>query len=230
MISLGIRYYKEILIGLCLLFAIIFVLFLGVDMPKDNTVPLTDGGVAVVSPLVQQYEPLLRKYAREHGIESYVPLMMALMQQESGDPMQSSESQGHPPGYFQNPEESIKYGVLHFKNVITNAKGDIKLALQSYNFGPGFIDYVLARGGKYTAELTKEFSAYMSGKLGWTCSYWQTSPFCYGDIKYVEHVLRYYQEDATPVSIVSTTANAYGFIQPIGNPKVMGTGETHSTH
>ncbi|GAA3324932.1 hypothetical protein GCM10020331_054760 [Ectobacillus funiculus] len=84
-----------------MLFAIIFVLFLGVDMPKDNTVPLTDGGVAVVSPLVQQYEPLLRKYAREHGIESYVPLMMALMQQESGDPMQSSESQGHPPGYFQ---------------------------------------------------------------------------------------------------------------------------------
>ena len=47
-------------------------------------------------------------------------------------------------------------------------------------------------GGKYTLELAKEFSAYQSEKLGDTCSDWQIKPYCYGDIGYVDKVMKNY--------------------------------------
>ena len=51
--------------------------------------------VSQVSKEVEGYEPLIRKYANQYGIEEYVELLKAVMMQESGgrglDPMQSSE-------------------------------------------------------------------------------------------------------------------------------------------
>lgn len=71
-----------------------------------------------------RWEPLVRKYAAQHGIEAMTPLILALIQQESSgtqlDVMQSSESQNHPPGYFTDPEESIKYGLMHFADCHKN--------------------------------------------------------------------------------------------------------------
>ncbi|CAK6480981.1 hypothetical protein BFRIPA_00035 (plasmid) [Peribacillus frigoritolerans] len=63
------------------------------------------------------------------------------------DVMQSSESIGLPPGAITDPEYSIQVGVKHFAEVMKQAKGDVNLALQSYNFGDGFIGYALERGG-----------------------------------------------------------------------------------
>lgn len=44
---------------------------------------------------VEAYEPVIRKYAKQYGIPDYVPLIQAVMMQESGgrgnDPMQASE-------------------------------------------------------------------------------------------------------------------------------------------
>ena len=81
-------------------------------------------GTASVSPEVMRWEPLVRKYAAQYGIEAMTPLILALIQQESSgtqlDVMQSSESQGHPPGYFTDPEESIKYGLMHFADCHKN--------------------------------------------------------------------------------------------------------------
>lgn len=81
-------------------------------------------GTASVSPEVMRWEPLVRKYAAQHGIEAMTPLILALIQQESSgtqlDVMQSSESQNHPPGYFTHPEESIKYGLMHFADCHKN--------------------------------------------------------------------------------------------------------------
>lgn len=71
-----------------------------------------------------RWEPLVRKYAAQHGIEAMTPLILALIQQESSgtqlDVMQSSESQGYGPGYFTDPEESIKYGLMHFADCHKN--------------------------------------------------------------------------------------------------------------
>ena len=54
-----------------------------------------EGQVMNVSPDVLKWEPTIRKYAKEFGVEPFVALMLAQMMQESGgrgsDPMQSSE-------------------------------------------------------------------------------------------------------------------------------------------
>ncbi|MBH0167634.1 lysozyme family protein, partial [Fictibacillus sp. 7GRE50] len=71
----------------------------------------------------------------------------------------------------------------YFADVMKQAKGDIHLALQSYNFGNGFIGYALERGG-YSKEVAIDFSEMMAVKNGWSR---------YGDVHYVEHVLRYYE-------------------------------------
>lgn len=49
-----------------------------------------------VSEEVLAYTPIIEQYAMEYGIDDFVPLIQAVMMQESGgkgnDPMQASES------------------------------------------------------------------------------------------------------------------------------------------
>ncbi|MBT2739045.1 bifunctional lytic transglycosylase/C40 family peptidase [Bacillus sp. ISL-7] len=189
--------------GILLLLTSIFgiALFISISLGGENQFEGEmsgegSGGTAKVSADVLRYEPLIRKYAEQNGIGEYVGLIMALIQQESGgrqlDVMQSSESIGLPPGTITDPEYSIQIGVEHFAKVMKQAKGDINLALQSYNFGNGFIDYALQRGG-YSKETASEFSQLMAAKMGWSR---------YGDVKYVEHVLRYYNGGNDSVVVV----------------------------
>ncbi len=106
--------------------------------------------------------------------------------QESGgrslDIMQSSESIGLPPNSITDPERSIEVGIKHFKKVFKQAGGDVRLTLQAYNFGSGFIDYVKKNGGKYTKKLALDFSRLQAFKMGWKS---------YGDPSYVDHVMGY---------------------------------------
>ncbi|MFB9324274.1 M23 family metallopeptidase, partial [Cryptosporangium minutisporangium] len=92
--------------------------------------------------------------------------------------------------------------VKYFSKMLKKAKGDIKLTLQAYNFGGGFIPYALERGG-YSKEVAAAFSAMMEEKTGWDR---------YGDINYVENVLRYFEGSAVAVG---ADPNSYGFIKPI---------------
>jgi cell wall-associated NlpC family hydrolase len=161
------------------------------------------GGTAQVSAEVLRYEPLIRKYAEKDGVEEYAGLIMALIQQESGgrhlDVMQSSESIGLPPGAITDPEYSIQIGVKYFAEVMKQAKGDINLALQAYNFGNGFIGYALERGG-YSKEVAIEFSNMMAAKQGWSR---------YGDTNYVDHVMRYYNGENGSVVVVGDGTQSF---------------------
>lgn len=134
---------------------------------------------------VLAYEPIVRRYAIEYNIPDLVNIILAMIQQETGgrlpDVMQSSESAGFPPNYFTNPEDSIRQGVWYFAQQYAAAQNDVKLALQAYNFGGGFISYALERGG-YSKETAIAFSEMMAEKMGWSR---------YGDVDYVDHVLRY---------------------------------------
>ncbi|MFZ0476733.1 MAG: lysozyme family protein [Halobacillus sp.] len=151
---------------------------------------------------VLQYEDEVRKYAKQEGIEEHVDVLMALMMQESGgrgdDPMQASESLCGSVGCIEDPEKSIEQGVSYFANVLDRADQDIKLALQSYNFGAGFIDFVRNNGGEYTQELAIEFSAKKYEELEHTGKYdcireeAEQYDACYGDIYYVNAVLDHY--------------------------------------
>lgn len=152
-----------------------------------------------VSAEVEAYEPIIQKYAKEYGIPEYVELIKAVMMQESGgrglDPMQAAEGSfntkyPHEPNGIKDPEYSIQCGVQELKAALTSAEVEspidmehIKLALQGYNFGNGYISWAKTNYGGYSYANAVEFSTMQASKLGWSS---------YGDTQYVAHVLRYY--------------------------------------
>ena len=152
-----------------------------------------------VSAEVDAYTPIIQIYANQYGIPEYTELIKAVMMQESGgqgtDPMQASESgyntrYPHAPNSITDPEYSIDVGVHTLADVLNMAGVEspidldhISLALQGYNFGPGYISWALANYGGYSELNAIEFSDMMAAQYGWTG---------YGDKAYVSHVLRYY--------------------------------------
>lgn len=155
--------------------------------------------VTPVSAEVEAYEPLIRQYARQYGIEEYVELIKAVMMQESGgqgtDPMQASEcgyNTHYPntPNGITDPEYSIDVGIQNLAACLREAgvespvdMNNIKLALQGYNYGNGYISWAKENYGGYTYANAVEFSTMMAERNGWSG---------YGDTEYVSHVLRYY--------------------------------------
>ena len=152
-----------------------------------------------VSAEVEAYEPIIQKYAKEYGVPEYVELIKAVMMQESGgrglDPMQAAEGSfntryPHEPNGIKDPEYSIQCGVQELKAALTLAEVEspidmehIKLALQGYNFGNGYISWAKTNYGGYSYANAVEFSTMQASRLGWSS---------YGDTQYVAHVLRYY--------------------------------------
>ena len=152
-----------------------------------------------VSAEVEAYEPIIQKYAKEYGIPEYVELIKAVMMQESGgrglDPMQAAEGSfntryPHEPNGIKDPEYSIRCGVHELKAALTSAEVEspidmerIKLALQGYNFGNGYISWAKSKYGGYSYANAVEFSTQQAQRLGWDS---------YGDTQYPAHVLRYY--------------------------------------
>lgn len=181
-------------------------------------------GYIPVSEEVEQYSPLISKYAKEYGINEYTELIKAVMMQESGgrgsDPMQASEcgyntKYPHSPGAITDPEYSIKCGVQMLASVLKAAgckspsdMEHIKLALQGYNFGGGYITWALEKHGGYSRANAVEFSQLQAKKTGMSA---------YGDPDYVEHVLRYYPFGNPSYGIVNTGPGKLGL--PIQNMK-----------
>ena len=168
-----------------------------------------------VSAEVEAYTPIIRLYAQRYGIGEYVELIKAIMMQESCgqglDPMQASESgyntrYPHTPNAITDPEYSIDVGVQTIADSLRQAEVDspldmdnIKLALQGYNYGNGFISWARANYGGYTPVAAIEFSDMMAARLGWAG---------YGDKQYVAHVLRYY-----PIGHAFTAGNNHAIVE-----------------
>ncbi|WP_066196173.1 MULTISPECIES: lysozyme family protein [Gracilibacillus] len=150
-----------------------------------------------------EHRPLVEKYAEQEGVEEHVDTILAMMMQESGgrgtDPMQSSESFCGERGCIEDVEESIEKGVAYFSSALEKADGDVKLAVQSYNFGHGFINYVQEdQEGAYSEEAAIAFSQHMYEESGkdesiYTCLRAEAEELeaCYGDIHYVTSVMGY---------------------------------------
>lgn len=155
---------------------------------------------ANVSAACEQYRPVVEEYAVQYGMEEYVELILAVMMQESGgtlpDVMQAAEgayNTRYPkvPNGITDPDYSIQCGIQELKHALELAgctgptdMEHIKLALQGYNFGPGYITWAKENYGGYTEENAAAFSDMMADKMGWSG---------YGDKQYVPHVLRYYE-------------------------------------
>lgn len=198
------------LVGGGVFFVLLAVVVLGGALSAFGSSPGT-GIYTPVSAEVEAFDPIIRVYATQHGIPEYVDLIKAVMMQESGgnvelvggDVMQCAEGMGLPVGTPVDPEKSIDFGTSIIANNLQLAgatgPGDIphiSLALQGYNFGNGYISWALARGG-YSKENAREFSVWQAGLHGWSG---------YGDIEYVEHVLRYYPLAANPLGGASAIA------------------------
>ncbi|WOC32356.1 MULTISPECIES: bifunctional lytic transglycosylase/C40 family peptidase [Caproicibacterium] len=213
--------------GSFLVVALLFILLagalvsvLGGILGNTNSGEGSAGGTGKyknLCPAVLAYESEVTEVAAQYGMSQYVPLLLAQMQQESsgqgGDPMQASEgpynkNYPHGPNGITDPHYSIECGVQELRDCLKAAGATgpadmqgIKLALQGYNFGNGYIDWVKQRGG-YSAENAVEFSNMMAQKSGWAS---------YGDIHYVDHVLQYYSADGT-ASGGATDANVQSLI------------------
>lgn len=165
---------------------------------------------ANVSEEVLAYRAAVERIASKYGMGQYVELILAVMMQESGgrgtDVMQASESgyntkYSHAPGSITDPEYSIECGIQALKHVLTKAGctgptdlDRIKLALQGYNYGSGYIDWAMERDGGYTKENAIAYSDMMCARPNWHYSR-------YGDKEYVDHVLRYY--------VITSTGGSY---------------------
>ena len=180
---------------LILVIVLVVMCFAGMMLASDEN----DMEILPVSEEVKAYEPIIQKYAKEHGIPDYVLLIEAVMMQESGgrgtDPMQCSECgfntrYPHAPGSITDPEYSINVGIQNLADCLQIAECEspvdmdaIKLALQGYNYGQGYITWAMNKYGEYTKSNAVEFSLKTAEQYGWNS---------YGDMDYVPHVLRYY--------------------------------------
>ena len=169
-------------------------------------------GVATanVSDEVLRYRATVERIATKYGMTPYVELILAVMMQESGgrglDVMQAAEGgfnkkYPHVPNGITDPEYSIECGIQELKYALDKAGctgptdlDRIKLALQGYNYGSGYIDWAMERDSGYTKANAIAYSDMMCARPNWPYSR-------YGDKKYVDHVLRYY--------IITSTGGTY---------------------
>lgn len=210
-----------LIMGVVILFIIIIASVLNADFDTGTGI---GGGTKPLPEHVESVRPLVEAEAEEQGISEYTDIILAMIAQESGgnpdvvDIMQASESMcGGEMGCISSTEESIKYGVSYFKEVLEKANNDVLLTLQSYNFGIGFIDFANEHNdGKYSKEVAIKFSQKMFEDSGrntelYTClrAGARELDACYGDIQYVEAVTAYYSPNsADPLENVSSPSSS----------------------
>lgn len=193
-----------------------------------NTVNKVSSGIRtyLLSENTISYSDDLREAATDNEILNYVNYLIAIMEVEShgngNDPMQSSESAGMPPGSFTDPKDSIRQGAYYFAGCLSLANEnscDLMTAVQAYNYGTGFINYVADNGGRYTLELAISFAEKYSGGIqvdysnsiavdyngGWR--------YAYGNMFYAQLVNQYIYsyEDEAVQKIVDEAMKYYGW-------------------
>lgn len=207
--------------------SLLLFLFIVTSDDEESSAAQFDYSGLNLSAEVLKHQPTVEKYARKYSIEDYVNYLLAIMQVESGgtgeDVMQSSESLGLPPNSL-NTEQSIEQGCKYFASLLSSAEAkgcDINTVVQSYNFGGGFIDYVAARGKKYSFSLAESFAREKSGGVkvdykneisikqngGWR--------YKYGNMFYVQLVSQYlavpHFSDATTQAIFNEALKYQGW-------------------
>lgn len=160
----------------------------------------------------EAYRGTVREVAEDYGMSEYEDLILAVMMQESSgkltDVMQASEGQFNT-RYPQEPNGitdtmySLECGIQELKYNLEKAGctgpedlDKIAVALQAYNFGSGYLDFLQEEGQtKWTHESAQSFAKKASGSKERS----EEDPYRenagiwdYGDQYYPKHVLRYY--------------------------------------
>ena len=114
---------------------------------------------------VMNYRTLVREVLDEQDTVANEELVLAMIYTETkgkvSDVMQSSESATGQKNSILDNKESIRQGVQTLStnlNVAQEKKVDVWTAVQAYNFGRGYIDYIAKHGGENTLDLAKKYS------------------------------------------------------------------------
>ena len=213
--------FLPFIVLLVILIAIFTFLFGSVALEEERQQEAV-GSYAVSATVLQHRDKILAEL-KKYGKEDYIDLFLAVVMQESGgkgnDIFQCSESLCKKAGTL-SLDESIRQGVkvlcghMSHEKVKVSSSEDIehiKIALQAYNFGGGYITYIndtnrlgtrptkqdIENLGKWTQENALAYQRLRSkvhgAEIPRTGSAAKTlGPFNYGDAYYTEHVLRYY--------------------------------------
>ena len=190
-----------VILIIVVLVVILTIIFGSVALNEEQT---DEYGTYEVSATVLQYRDKILNELKKYGKEEYIDLMLAVVQQESGgtgnDIFRASESLGLKPGTI-SVDESISQGVkimcknMTDKRVNVSSTGDIahiRVALQAYNYGGGYITYINdGKDGSWTQENALSYQKKMASQTRTGSSAKILGPYAYGDAYYTDHVLRY---------------------------------------
>ncbi|KAA0807577.1 MULTISPECIES: lysozyme family protein [Bacillus cereus group] len=188
----------------------IFVFFLGIVVvlitlikllysnPMGNTDRNQD---FAVEKRLLQFKPTIEKELEKYNLSDKTTTLLGIMYQESRgegtDPMQSSESLGLQRNEIQDVNLSIEQGVKHFAQMYKyGIEKDVGIdaIIQSYNMGPGYIDFIASKKKeKHSEKLAKQFSKMKVDQSPdmYTCGDNKKNfryPYCYGDFTYTTKV------------------------------------------
>lgn len=114
---------------------------------------------------VMTYQPMVREILNERDTPANEELVLAMIYTETkgkeNDVMQSSESQSGSTDTISDDKSSIRQGVQTLTENLNLAqeKGvDVWTAIQAYNFGPAYIDFIAENGKENTLALAKQYS------------------------------------------------------------------------
>ncbi len=114
---------------------------------------------------VMKYRTLVEQTLHKNDTNANVELVLAMIYTETkgntGDVMQSSESSDGVANSITDSQTSIQQGVSVLSENLSLAEKqgvDVWTAVQAYNFGTSYIDYVAKNGGQNTIELSRTYS------------------------------------------------------------------------
>lgn len=141
---------------------------------------------------VLAYRPMVQEVLDENDTKTNENLVLAMIYTETkgreDDLMQSSESSSGIANTITDSRESVKQGITVLSENLEeaqNKKTDVWTAVQAYNFGKNYINYIAKHGGKNTIELAKRYSKEvvapsLGNKQGETYRYYNLVAFYYG--------------------------------------------------
>ncbi|MGT2964293.1 lysozyme family protein [Streptococcus acidominimus] len=114
---------------------------------------------------VMTYQSMVQEILDENDTEANEELVLAMIYTETkgkrADVMQSSESASGSTNTITDSKESIRQGIEYLNHNLSLAEDagvDVWTAVQAYNYGPSYIDYVAQHGGKNTIALSTDYS------------------------------------------------------------------------
>ena len=153
---------------------------------------------------VMNYRSLVREVLDEQDTVANEELVLAMIYTETkgkvSDVMQSSESATGQKNSILDNKESIRQGVQTLStnlNVAQEKKVDVWTAVQAYNFGRSYIDYIAKHGGENTIDLAKKYSKdvvapSLGNVTGKTYSYYHPIALLHGSKLYINGGNFYY--------------------------------------